>query len=70
MTGGSSGNAVFFPVPFPNRCSCVIPALVNPGLYGTGPVSFNVNVDSTSRFSIYTTNTASTMTIFWLAFGS
>lgn len=70
ITGGSSGNAVFFPIPFPNACSCVIPALVNSGLYGTGPVSFNVNVDNQSRFSVYTTNTASTMTIFWLAFGS
>ena len=70
ITGGSSGNAVFFPIPFPNACSCVIPALANSGLYGTGPVSFNVNVDNQSRFSVYTTNTASTMTIFWLAFGS
>lgn len=70
ITGGSSGNAVFFPIPFPNVCSCVIPALANSGLYGTGPVSFNVNVDNQSRFSVYTTNTASTMTIFWLAFGS
>lgn len=70
ITGGSSGNAVFFPVPFPTTCSCVIPTLVNPGLYGTSPVSFNVNVDNTSRFSIYTLNTSSTMTIYWLAFGS
>lgn len=70
ITGGSSGNAVFFPVPFPTTCSCVIPALVNPGVYGTSPVSFNVNIDNTSRFSIYTLNTASTMTIYWLAFGS
>ncbi|MGS0314222.1 gp53-like domain-containing protein, partial [Escherichia coli] len=70
ITGGSSGNAVFFPIPFPNSCSCVIPALVNSGLYGTGPVSFNVNVDNQSRFSVYTANTASAMTIFWLAFGS
>lgn len=70
ITGGSSGNAVFFPIPFPNACSCVIPALANSGLYGTGPVSFNVNVDNQSRFSVYTANTASAMTIFWLAFGS
>jgi hypothetical protein len=70
ITGGVSGNGINFPVPFPNACSFVIPVLVNVGLYGTGPVSFNVNVDSKSRFSVYTTNTASTMAIFWLAFGS
>lgn len=70
ISGGSSGNAVFFPIPFPNTCSCVIPALVNSGIYGSGPVSFNVNVDNQSRFSIYTTNTASVMTVYWLAFGS
>ncbi|NIG77833.1 phage tail protein [Klebsiella sp. Ap-873] len=70
ITGGAAGNAVFFPIPFPNACAAVNTSLVNPGLYGTGPVSFNVNVDSQSRFSVYTTNTASAMTIFWLAFGS
>lgn len=70
ITGGSTGNAVFFPIPFPNACSSVMPSLVNPGLYGSSPVAFNVNIDNTSRFSIYTSNTASAMTIYWLAFGS
>ncbi|MGP8849192.1 gp53-like domain-containing protein [Enterobacter asburiae] len=70
ITGGSTGNAVFFPIPFPNACSSVMPSLVNPGLYGSTPVAFNVNIDNTSRFSVYTSNTASAMTIYWLAFGS
>lgn len=65
---GTAGNAVFFPVPFPNACSSVIVTLVSNGLYAD-TVSFNTFIPGTDRFNVYT-NTSGTYTIYYMAFGS
>ncbi len=65
---GTAGNAVFFPVPFPNACSSVVVTLVSNGLYAD-TVSFNTFIPGTDRFNVYT-NTSGTYTIYYMAFGS
>ncbi len=65
---GTAGNAVFFPVPFPNACSSVVVTLVSNGLYAD-TVSFNTYIPGTDRFNVYT-NTSGTYTIYYMAFGS
>lgn len=65
---GTAGNAVFFPVPFPNACSSVVVTLVSNGLYAD-TVSLNTFIPGTDRFNVYT-NTSGTYTIYYMAFGS
>ncbi|MDJ4343786.1 phage tail protein [Salmonella enterica] len=68
IASGTTGNGVFFPVPFPNACSSVVVTLVSNGLYAD-TVSFNTYIPGTDRFNVYT-NTSGTYTIYYLAFGS
>lgn len=68
ITSGTAGNAVFFPVPFPNTCSSVVVTLVSNGLYAE-TVSFNTFIPGTDRFNVYT-NTSGKYTIYYMAFGS
>lgn len=68
ISSGSSGNGVFFPIPFPNACSSVVVTLVSNELYAN-TVSFNTYIPGTDRFNVYT-NTSGTYTIYYLAFGS
>lgn len=68
IASGSTGNGVFFPIPFPNACSSVVVTLVSNGLYAN-TVSFNTYIPGTDRFNVYT-NTSGTYTIYYLAFGS
>lgn len=65
---GTTGNGVFFPIPFPNACSSVVVTLVSNGLYAD-TVSFNTYIPGTDRFNVYT-NTSGTYAIYYLAFGS
>ncbi|HBD1643822.1 TPA: hypothetical protein KH774_003611 [Escherichia coli] len=68
IASGTAGNAVFFPIPFPNACSSVVVTLVSNGLYAD-TVSFNTYIPGTDRFNVYT-NTSGTYAIYYLAFGS
>lgn len=68
ISSGSTGNGVFFPIPFPNACSSVVVTLASDGLYAN-TVSFNTYIPGTDRFNVYT-NTSGTYTIYYLAFGS
>lgn len=68
IASGTAGNAVFFPIPFPNACSSVVVTLVSNGLYAD-TVSFNTFIPGTDRFNVYT-NTSGTYTIYYMAFGS
>ncbi len=68
IASGIAGNAVFFPVPFPNACSSVVVTLVSNGLYAD-TVSFNTYIPGTDRFNVYT-NTSGKYTIYYMAFGS
>lgn len=68
VVSGSSGNGVYFPVPFPNACSSVTVTLASAGLY-EDTVSFNVNIPGKDRFNIYT-NKPGNYAVYYLAFGS
>lgn len=68
ITSGSSGNGVYFPVPFPNSCSSVTVTLASAGLY-EDTVSFNTYIPGKDRFNIYT-NKQGNYAVYFLAFGS